>query len=98
MDRDNSSCWARDRARCVRSSGSPVPDLVDAVGDLGQAIWALAVSFDDSGRRDESRRLPLRAARLATKAVARHVEVTLIEIAGQVRINRRIQSVVATLD
>jgi hypothetical protein len=52
-------------------------------------LAGLDVSFDDSGRRDESRRLPLSAARLATKAVARHVEVTLIEIAGQVRINRR---------
>jgi hypothetical protein len=52
-------------------------------------LAGLDVSFDDSGRRDESRRLPLSAARFATNAVARHVEVTLIEIAGQVRINRR---------
>jgi hypothetical protein len=46
---------------------------------------ALAAAFDDFGRRDEPRRLALRVGRLTTEAAARHVDVTLIEIPGQVR-------------
>jgi uncharacterized membrane protein YgaE (UPF0421/DUF939 family) len=76
---------ARDTVRYVRSDGSPVPDLADAVGDLAQAIWALAAAFDAPDPREEPRRLALRAAGRATEAMVRHADLLLIEIAGQVR-------------
>jgi len=81
----NTRVLARDTVRYARSDGSPVPDLADAVGDLGQAIWALATAFADPDRHDEARRLALRAAGRATEAMARHANFTLVQIAGQIR-------------
>jgi uncharacterized membrane protein YgaE (UPF0421/DUF939 family) len=76
---------ARDTVRYLRSGGSGVPDLADAVGDLAQALWALAATFDDPESPEQPRRLALRAAGRATEAMARHADIMLIEIAGQVR-------------
>ena len=73
------------RVRYLRSGGSPVPDLAAAVADLAQALWALAATFDDPGAREQPRSLTLRAAGRATEAMARHADLLLIEIAGQVR-------------
>jgi uncharacterized membrane protein YgaE (UPF0421/DUF939 family) len=81
----NTRVLARDCWRYARSGGSPVPDLADAVGDLGQAIWALATAFDESDAREKPRRLALRAAARASEAMLRHADLTLTEIAGQVR-------------
>jgi uncharacterized membrane protein YgaE (UPF0421/DUF939 family) len=81
----NTRVLARDTVRYARSGNAPVPDLADAVADLGLAIWALAAAFDDAGAREEPRRLALRAAARASDAIARHADRTLIEIAGQVR-------------
>jgi len=76
---------ARESMRYLRSGGSPVPDLAAAVGDLAQALWALAASFDDPDADEQPRSLALRAARRATEAMARHADLMLLEIAGQVR-------------
>ena len=76
---------ARDTVRYLRSGGSGVPDLADAVGDLAKALWALAATFDDPESPEQPRRLALRAAGRATEAMARHADIMLIEIAGQVR-------------
>jgi hypothetical protein len=76
---------ARDTARYVRANGSPVPDVADAVAGLGRAVWALAAAFDDPETREQPRRLALRAAGRASEAMARHADLALIEIAGQVR-------------
>jgi uncharacterized membrane protein YgaE (UPF0421/DUF939 family) len=81
----NTRVLARETARHLRADGAPVPDLADAVGDLGQAIWALARTFDDPGAHEDARRLALRAGGRATEALARHADLALIEIAGQVR-------------
>jgi uncharacterized membrane protein YgaE (UPF0421/DUF939 family) len=81
----NTRVLARDTVRYARSDGSPVPDLADAVGDLAQAIWALAAAFTDPDRHDEARRLALRGAGRATEAMARHADFTLVQIAGQIR-------------
>jgi hypothetical protein len=62
-----------------------VPDLADAVGDLAQAIWALAAAFDNPGAREGPRRFALRAAVRASEAMARHADLTLTEIAGRIR-------------
>jgi hypothetical protein len=71
--------------RYTRSSSSPVPDLADAVGDLGKALWGLAAAFDEPDAHEEPRRLALRAAARANEAMARHADITLTAIAGQVR-------------
>jgi len=76
---------ARETVRYLRSGGSPVPDLAAAVGDLAQALWALAATFGDPAAPEQPRRLALRAAARATEASARHADLMLIEIAGQVR-------------
>jgi hypothetical protein len=76
---------ARDTVRYLRSGGSPVPDLAAAVGDLAAALWALAATFDDPAAPEQPRGLALRAAGRATEAMARHADLMLIEIAGQVR-------------
>jgi uncharacterized membrane protein YgaE (UPF0421/DUF939 family) len=76
---------ARDTVRYVRANGSPVPDVADAVAGLGRAVWALAAAFDDPETREQPRRLALRAAGRASEAMARHADLALIEIAGQVR-------------
>jgi uncharacterized membrane protein YgaE (UPF0421/DUF939 family) len=76
---------ARDTLRYVRANGSPVPDVADAVAGLGRAVWALAAAFDDPETREQPRRLALRAAGRASEAMARHADLALIEIAGQVR-------------
>jgi uncharacterized membrane protein YgaE (UPF0421/DUF939 family) len=76
---------ARDTVRYLRADGSPVPDVADAVAGLGQAVWALAAAFDDPEVREQPRRLALRAAARASEAMARHADLALTEIAGQVR-------------
>lgn len=76
---------ARDTVRYVRANGSPVPDVAGAVAGLGQAVWALAAAFDDPEAREQPRQLALRAAARASEAMARHADLTLTEIAGQVR-------------
>jgi hypothetical protein len=81
----NTRVLARDTLRYARSGAPPVPDLADAVADLGRAIWALAAAFDDPEAREEPRRVALRAAARASDAIAQHTDRTLIEIAGQVR-------------
>ena len=81
----NTRVLARDTLRYARSGDAPVPDLADAVADLGLAVWALAAAFEDADAREDPRRLALRAAARASDAMARHADRTLIEIAGQVR-------------
>jgi uncharacterized membrane protein YgaE (UPF0421/DUF939 family) len=76
---------ARDIVRYLRSGGSAAPDLAGAVSALAQAWWALAAAFDDPGAREQPRRLALLAATRANEAMARHADLMLLEIAGQVR-------------
>jgi hypothetical protein len=76
---------ARYTVRYARANGSPVPDVAGAVGGLGRAVWALAAAFDDPEAREQPRQLALRAAARASEAMARHADLALIEIAGQVR-------------
>jgi uncharacterized membrane protein YgaE (UPF0421/DUF939 family) len=76
---------ARDVARHTRTGENPVPDLAEAVQDLAQAVWALATAFEEPGTDDAPRGLALQAAAKASEAMARHADITLTEIAGQVR-------------
>jgi hypothetical protein len=62
-----------------------VVEIADAVDDLAEAVWALAAVFDDPGARDDPRGFALRAARRASEVMARSPDLTVTEIAGQVR-------------
>jgi hypothetical protein len=81
----NTRVLARDTVRYTRGGGAPVLGLADSVGDLAEAVWALAAVFDDPGARDDPRSLALRAAARASEAMARNPDLTVTEIAGQVR-------------
>jgi uncharacterized membrane protein YgaE (UPF0421/DUF939 family) len=81
----NTRVLARDTVRYVRASGPPVPDVAGAVAGLGRAVWGLAAAFDDPEAREQPRRLALQAAERASEAMARHADLTLTQIAGQVR-------------
>ncbi len=77
---------ARDVLRHARAGGAPVPDLADAVADLARATWVLAAWFEEPDTEaGEPRGLALQSARRATEAMVLSDDVTLIEIAGQVR-------------
>jgi len=68
---------ARHAVRLLRS-GSPVPDaLLDAVGELSRAVWALAAAYDQPGEVDAVRDHALRAGSLAG--------ASSLEVMGQVR-------------
>ncbi len=81
----NARVLARDTVRYVRAGGAPVPGLADAVAGLARGIWELAASFDEPDAGVEPRGLALQAARRATEAMVLSDDLTLIEIAGQVR-------------
>jgi len=81
----NTRVLARDTVRYTRGGGAPMPDLADAIGDLGEATWTLAASLEDAGSGEETRRLALRGAARAIEATARTTDLTLIQIAGQIR-------------
>ncbi|MBV9048996.1 MAG: FUSC family protein, partial [Solirubrobacterales bacterium] len=67
-------------------SGRPRPDdLGDAVRDLGLAVWELPAQFQEPWRGGDVLRIALEAAGRATSAAARHPDIALNEIAGQVR-------------
>jgi hypothetical protein len=80
----NTRVLARDAVRYARGGGLPVVEIADAVSDLAEAVWALAAVFDDPGARDDPRGFALRAAR-ASEVMARSPDLTVTEIAGQVR-------------
>jgi hypothetical protein len=81
----NARVLARDVVRHTRAGGPPVPDLADAVALLARAVWALAAEFDEPVDGTEPRALALQGARRATEAMVMTDDLTLIEIAGQVR-------------
>jgi hypothetical protein len=81
----NTRVLARDAVRYARGGGLPVPEIADAVDDLAEAVWALAAVFDNPGARDDPRGFALRAARRASGVMARSPDLTVTEIAGQVR-------------
>jgi uncharacterized membrane protein YgaE (UPF0421/DUF939 family) len=81
----NSRVLARHAARFVRGGRSAPPDLLEAIHDLGQAVWALAAELDEPGR-DANVRIPAsRAATRATEAFNANPEIGLAEIVAQVR-------------
>jgi uncharacterized membrane protein YgaE (UPF0421/DUF939 family) len=69
----------------VRSGRPPESELADALRDLGLAIWELPAQFQEPWRSGDVLRIALQAAGRATGAAARHHDIVLNEIAGQIR-------------
>jgi uncharacterized membrane protein YgaE (UPF0421/DUF939 family) len=81
----NARVLARHAARFVRGGRSAPPELLEAIHDLGLAVWALAAELDEP-RGDADVRIPAsRAATRATEAFNANPEIGLAEIVGQVR-------------
>ena len=80
---------ARILARNVRiyvRSGRPAQaELAQAMGELAQAAWELPAQCDEPWRSGDVLQTALRAAGQATAAGARHPDLAVNEIAGQVR-------------
>jgi len=69
----------------VRSGGPAVPELADAIRDLGLAAWELPAQFDEPWRGGDVLRIALQAAGRATAAATSEPTIALNDIAGQVR-------------
>jgi uncharacterized membrane protein YgaE (UPF0421/DUF939 family) len=69
----------------VRSGRPPQTELADALRDLGLAAWELPAQFEEPWRSGDVMRIALEAAGRATATAARHPDIALNEIAGQLR-------------
>ncbi|HEY2319008.1 MAG TPA: FUSC family protein [Solirubrobacteraceae bacterium] len=76
---------ARRIRQYVRAGSPAVPELADAIRDLGLAAWELPTQFDEPWRSGDVLRLALRAAGGATSAAALDPHLAISDIAGQVR-------------
>ena len=76
---------ARHAARFVRGGGSAPQGLLEAIDDLGVAVWALAAELDDPKGHADVRIAASRAATRATAAFNARPEIGLAEIVAQVR-------------
>jgi uncharacterized membrane protein YgaE (UPF0421/DUF939 family) len=81
----NARVLARHAARYVRGGGSAPPELLGAIHDLGEAVWALAAELDEPTGRADVRIRASRAAARATESFNANPEIGLAEIVAQVR-------------
>jgi uncharacterized membrane protein YgaE (UPF0421/DUF939 family) len=81
----NARVLARHGARFVRGGRSAPAELLEAIHDLGLAVWALAAELDDPTRQADVRTPASRAASRATHVFNANPELGLAEIVAQVR-------------
>jgi uncharacterized membrane protein YgaE (UPF0421/DUF939 family) len=81
----NTRVLARHSARFVRGGRSAPAELLEAIHDLGLAVWALAAELDDPRGHADVRIPASRAASRATEVFAAKPELGLAEIVAQVR-------------
>jgi uncharacterized membrane protein YgaE (UPF0421/DUF939 family) len=81
----NTRVLARHAARFVRAGRSAPPALLEAIHDLGLAVWGLAAELDDPRDQTEVRMLASRAAARATESFDEDRDLALAEIVAQVR-------------
>jgi uncharacterized membrane protein YgaE (UPF0421/DUF939 family) len=81
----NARVLARHSARFVRGGRSAAPELLEAIDDLGLAVWALAAELDEPRGHADVRLPASRAAMRATEAFNANPEIGLAEIVAQVR-------------
>ena len=81
----NTRVLARHAARYVRGGRSAPAALLEAIHELGLAVWALAAELDDPRGHSDVRILASRAASRATALFDESPELGLGEIVAQVR-------------
>ena len=81
----NARVLARHAARFVRGGRSAPPELLEAIHELGLAVWALAAELDEPRGHADVRIPASRAATRATEAFNANPEIGLAEIVAQVR-------------
>jgi uncharacterized membrane protein YgaE (UPF0421/DUF939 family) len=81
----NSRVLARHAARFVRGGRSAPPELLEAIHELGLAVWALGAELDEPRSHADVRIPASRAATRATDAFNASPEIELAEIVAQVR-------------
>jgi uncharacterized membrane protein YgaE (UPF0421/DUF939 family) len=81
----NSRVLARHAARFVRGGRSAPPELLEAIHELGLAVWALGAELDEPRGHADVRIPASRAATRATEAFNASPEIELAEIVAQVR-------------
>jgi uncharacterized membrane protein YgaE (UPF0421/DUF939 family) len=81
----NARVLARHAARFVRGGRKAPPELLEAIHDLGLAVWALAAELDDPRRHADVRIPASRAASRAIDVFNANPELGLAEIVAQVR-------------
>jgi uncharacterized membrane protein YgaE (UPF0421/DUF939 family) len=81
----NTRVLARHAARFVRAGRSAPAPLLEAIHDLGLAVWALAAELDDPRGETDVRALASRAASRATESFDQNRDLALAEIVAQVR-------------
>jgi uncharacterized membrane protein YgaE (UPF0421/DUF939 family) len=81
----NARVLARHAARFVRGGRSAPAELLEAIHELGLAVWALAAELDDPRHHADVRVPASRAATRATEAFNTSPELGLAEIVAQVR-------------
>jgi hypothetical protein len=81
----NARVLARHAARFLRAGRPAPPKLLEAIDDLGLAVWALAAELDEPRGHADVRIPASRAASRATEAFNANPEIELAEIVAQVR-------------
>jgi uncharacterized membrane protein YgaE (UPF0421/DUF939 family) len=81
----NTRVLARHAARYVRGGRTAPAALLEAIDDLGLAVWALAAELDDPKGDTEVRVLASRAASKTTETFDENRDLGLGEIVAQVR-------------
>jgi uncharacterized membrane protein YgaE (UPF0421/DUF939 family) len=81
----NTRVLARHVLTLTRAGGPAPPELADAVGDLGAAVWELAAAYDEPDRTGEVMRLARRAAAAAAAAAEQNADTAVVTVCGQVR-------------
>jgi uncharacterized membrane protein YgaE (UPF0421/DUF939 family) len=81
----NTQVLVRHVLHYVRSGRPADSELADAVSELALAVWELPAQFEEPWRGGDVARYAMAAAGRATAAAARHPDIALSEIAGQVR-------------
>jgi uncharacterized membrane protein YccC len=76
---------ARNVLRFVRGGAGAPPELPQAIGELAEAVWELAASYDDERREPDVRRTAVAAANRVTALAEAAPDMRTAEIVTQVR-------------
>ena len=81
----NTRVLARAVSRFAQDGEPGPPELVEAIRELAQAVWALAGQLEEPDRDYPTRELALRAAARATGLLEQRGDLAVSVVVGQVR-------------